>query len=668
MARSSLVHYLLALLLALLGDASEQYDSLGSTISIRGRAPRLHHKSTLMPRQQTILAYDAVDQTQQDANFASYSSAGYRIVTLDVSGDPSAPQFSAVWILRSGPSWQAQGTTNETILRNFINTWEAQGYVLTQIAATGSLGNTFFSAVMEQISIGSYVFWDMPSGPSTTPGTFQWYNAQARKNAQTLRSFAVYGSGTSLYYGAVWHNDPARSKFHVHTPDEVTPFDTLNAEELSLPNFRPYYISQTSDNQLVSAYIDNYIGTYVSYQAMDQASYHSYYSAQAANGFYPINLQTGGSGVNTRYAAIFASTDIPASRLFTANDTLLGVPTAEAALKTFMIESAVRSAQLTIYKNGVEKHVGAYDYAENANRRPTTTGDRYLLAGLSEIFVAAAMQYCYDNNLLAKNTIAYSVLSFSNPLDQRSDTITVQQLLDHKGGYAWTSTGDPVTSTDPTYHMREVATALNLDHAITAHDMAFYMYTRIRLDSDPGLLYHDSSYGYVLLTLLIEAVTKTAFMTFLTTNIVTPSALTIGQYPTEAPSGAILWPPLLTHPDDDGLGLSALIPSFTIPIPYVYGGDGMIKEVAVGSAGLSGSATDVATFISTHAVQGVGPRAAGKSRVSSNAGGTAYAESREDGVDWAFTMNTREFLNGAVGDPLGDLVKAVNAAIDAAGL
>ncbi len=31
-------------------------------------------------------------------------------------------------------------------------------------------------------------------------------------------------------------------------------------------------------------------------------------------------------------------------------------------------------------------------------------------------------------------------------------------------------------------------------------------------------------------------------------------------------------------------------------------------------------------------------------------------------------MNTREFLNGAVGDPLGDSATAINSAIDGAGL
>lgn len=71
-------------------------------------------------------------------------------------GDPSAPISLQSGFFRSGPAWVGQGTTNETYLENFINTWKAQGYVMTQIAATGSLGSTFFSIVIEQISVNSY--------------------------------------------------------------------------------------------------------------------------------------------------------------------------------------------------------------------------------------------------------------------------------------------------------------------------------------------------------------------------------------------------------------------------------------------------------------------------------------------------------------------------------
>jgi hypothetical protein len=33
------------------------------------------------------------------------------------------------------------------------------------------------------------------------------------------------------------------------------------------------------------------------------------------------------------------------------------------------------------------------------------------------------------------STAAYPLLGFSHPVDPRSDTITIQQLLDHEGGY-----------------------------------------------------------------------------------------------------------------------------------------------------------------------------------------------------------------------------------------
>ncbi len=343
-----------------------------------------------------------------------------------------------------------------------------------------------------------------------------------------------------------------------HTQGSTSTFATAYAEEISVPKFRPYYISETSDSQLISAYIDNHVGEYRASENMTPADYQTTYTAEATNGYYPINLQTGVQigvvGAIPRYAAIFASADMPTNRTFADNSPTNALPSAEipaakSALQSFMINNGVRSAQLTISKNGVEKYLGAYDYTDvigdAPGRQPTTIGDRSLLAGLSEIFVAA---YCFENILLQTTTTAYSTLGFSNPLDARSNAITVQQLLDHEGGYAWTSTGDPTTSTDPNYHMREVGAALNLNRAITAHDMAVYMYTRIRLDTNPGATYHDSSYGYVLLTLVLEAVTKTAFL-----------------------------------------------------VPYVYSGDGMIKEVAIGSAGLAGSASDLATFISTHA-------------------------------------------------------------------
>jgi hypothetical protein len=75
----------------------------------------------------------------------------------------------------------------------------------------------------------------------------------------------------------------------------------------------------------------------------------------------------------------------------------------------------------------------------------------------------------------------YPLLGFKNPLDPRSDTNTIQQLLDHAGGYDDSSAG---SGFDPTYHMREIGVALG--HAVSSKlDVAHYMYGKV-LDFTPG--------------------------------------------------------------------------------------------------------------------------------------------------------------------------------------
>ena len=369
-----------------------------------------------------------------------------------------------------------------------------------------------------------------------------------------------------------------------------------------------------------------------------------------------------GSGAYTGYAAIFTPREVSTGLVFNEEHADAFVPSivpATTALQGFMMASAVRLAQLTVYKNGILKHQVAYSYIESSTIDISANETKYLLAGLSEIYVAAAVQYCYDHELLDPSTPAYPYLGFSRPRDLRSSNITVQNLLDHEAGYNYTSTGDPLNSSDPIYHMREVASAQGLTRAITAYDLADYMWTNSTLSSAPGAEHHNSSYGYVLLTLCVEKATGMGFLTFLNKNITNTTA----QYPTNSstPGFSSL---NLAALDDDGMGLNPQLPTSQKLIPYVDGGDGIIKEVAVGSAGLAASATDLAFFIQTHAVQGHGPRSPRKSRVSTNAGTTAYAESRDDGVDWALVMNTRRFS----AESLNNLIDNLNEAIDDAHL
>ena len=63
-----------------------------------------------------------------------------------------------------------------------------------------------------------------------------------------------------------------------------------------------------------SLFKDDMVGPWVARHGMTSADYQTEFDQQNGRGFYPISVQGGGSGSDTRYAAIFAQRDIPLPR------------------------------------------------------------------------------------------------------------------------------------------------------------------------------------------------------------------------------------------------------------------------------------------------------------------------------------------------------------------
>ncbi|KAL8784745.1 MAG: hypothetical protein Q9213_003776 [Squamulea squamosa] len=491
-----------------------------------------------------VIASHGVSQATHESYYAQYSKAGYRIVTHGVSGDLLRPQYSAVWKQREGLPFQALSTPTTSALRTFIEKWRAQGYILTQIAVTGFLTSPWFSVIIEQSNITDWSY-ELDMQPGAFNGSFDYFNAQARLKLQILRSFGIYGVDTAIRYLAVWHHDPTFTKWHSLTWSNIFQYRLAQYDEESIPFFRPSMNALNIDYQHAAIWSDESVGNFSEYPNLTSTEYQSVYDQLRPQGMYPINLRAGDSGVDTRYTAIFAPDDV-SQRIFiqaSGRPPVVGIDEVDTIVRSFMTKNGVRSAQFSVYQNGAAKHQAVYSYTEPSDTSTVRVEFQLRLAGLSEIFVAAVVQYCYDNDLLTPATSAYPFVDFGAtvPKDLRSNSITIQQLLDHEGGYTWTSTGDPNTSTDPTYHMLEVAQALNHTSSsprLTKCNLTTYMYTQISLGSDPGAKYHDPSFGYVLLTLCVEYATGLEFLDFLTTKITGPAGLNITHFPTDAPSAA----------------------------------------------------------------------------------------------------------------------------------
>ena len=467
------------------------------------------------------------------------------------------------------------------------------------VSATGTAQNAIFAAVLEQGVAGAWTArHGMTSGPENNVGTFQQQNKAARDAKMVLRSVAIYGTAADRRYAAIWHANPGYVKWHVHPSDTGASYQTVFNAETQLPGialagYRPAYVTLASDQIYCSVFKDDVVGPWVARHGLTSDQYQAEFNTQNAAGFYPICVQGGGSGSNTRYAAIFAKQHVPSARHWTVTGT--AVPSLagfDAAMQQFMQANAVRAGQLTIAKDGVTKFARAYTWAEQGYR-VTQTSDRFLLASCSKMFLEAAVQALYDTNKLKPDTKVYPVLGFSKPNDPRSDKITVQQLLDHMGGYDDTATG---SGFDPTYAMRQIALDLNLGHAATKTDVARYMYAR-PLDFDPGTNNKYSNFGYLLASLLVEKVTAMPFLKYLQTAVLQPDGITEVM---QTPTAANLRPNNIAIAEDQWLGNSSLDPSSPLLVPGVYGGDGQIKEVADAPAGLAASATALTQFIHRH--------------------------------------------------------------------
>jgi Beta-lactamase len=104
---------------------------------------------------------------------------------------------------------------------------------------------------------------------------------------------------------------------------------------------------------------------------------------------------------------------------------------------------------------------------------------------------------------------------FSKPGDSRSDSITVQQLLNHEGGFISRE------EIDFTYRLREIALELDLHRPMQKLDIAKYHY-RLPLRYDPGTGGLYSNYGYVLLSAIIEQVTGMPYFKFIQEKVLAP--------------------------------------------------------------------------------------------------------------------------------------------------
>ena len=375
------------------------------------------------PAAAQTVSYPAATSAQHQAQADTLSATGYRMISLSVHGTVANPRYAAVWVQRPGPAYVAFHGLDGVAYQNFADTWCPQGYTPKLLTAVGPLANPLFAGVYELTGEPCETFHGLDED-----GMRDAIGDAAGDDLQIV-TMDIYGDAADPRYIVSLGPKVHGLGFEISTSvlDMQADFDAYVEGHA-----RPALVTFNDANRFASLWRSDDVGDWVMHHDMTAWAYANFANTYEGLGMYPISLHASGSGFATRYAAVWAYSDLPLAPLFQTT----GVAVPELAMfdtwaHDFMAEAEVRSANLAIVKEGRLVYARGYTLA-NPDYRLTQPTDVYRVASCSKPITSIAMHQHFGNGAVAPsdkmtaympNTIALdgwvSAISIDHPTPLR---------------------------------------------------------------------------------------------------------------------------------------------------------------------------------------------------------------------------------------------------------
>ncbi|KAF5641349.1 penicillin-binding protein [Fusarium sp. NRRL 25303] len=517
---------------------------------------------------------------------------GYRPTSLSSYGPPHDARYSAIWVHEPlGPDLQMIHDVPKPAFDSWVEKLRKRNYVLTDVTATGAEEEATFAGVMEEDRKPSKTVWTLDCGIKTWKPS---YGTPDNRKYCILRDENRGNENVALYAGL-----------------QEEDFQRTFAGEITKPFWRPKKLFMSNDLRIAGLFTDTSVGDWYSDTHLNKIALEATIKEQTSKGLILTDIQGGVHEGEEFYNVIFHELLEPKTR-------------------HWHVTGKELQAQVAIASRGVIKAERAYTWAED-DRETVATNDTFLLASVSKMFTAAAVDHLINSGKLSPGTKVYKRLGYLDAKDERANDITVKHLLDHKGGYDRREAGEDISLG---FNKVTMSLPTKGNRTATARDVIEYMLAQ-PLQFTPGGKEAYSNYGLMLLGYLVSNVTGMPYMGFLEKNIF--QGLDVEQYktsPYEHWHDRIIQESRLT-------GLDTLRPMSNRSVAAVYGGYGAIMEECTAAFSLKASARTIAKFAGSHAVSGTGRRKNGYRRGNFE-GARTHVESNGD-FDFAVVLNTRDF-------------------------
>lgn len=217
-------------------------------------------------------------------------------------------------------------------------------------------------------------------------------------------------------------------------------------------------------------------------------------------------------------------------------------PQVDSIIQQFMNKWELPGGSFTMAYNRTILYSKGYGLADIVSMEPVTTQSLFRIASCSKPFTAVAIMQLIQHGQLSLNAKVFGAAGilnqpqYQNILDSNVLDITVQNLLEHTGG--WDDNYQP----DPMFMAVEIAEWANIPPPAMQPTIIQYVLSQMELINYPGTVYAYSNFGFCVLGRVIEKITGLTYETYVRENILIPSVagtmqqgknLLSGRYPNE---------------------------------------------------------------------------------------------------------------------------------------
>jgi CubicO group peptidase (beta-lactamase class C family) len=184
----------------------------------------------------------------------------------------------------------------------------------------------------------------------------------------------------------------------------------------------------------------------------------------------------------------------------------------DTAILALMDEYDIPGAALAVARDGRLVLARGYGFADRDAGTPVQPTSVFRIASLSKVVTAVTIMKLFQEGRLNLDDRVVNIVPGLTPTDSRFNDITVRHLLQHSGGWDYTSTPDPL------FNPRMVANALGVASPPSRDEILRFV-TGSPLQFNPGTKHSYTNFGFVLLGHVIESVTGQPYEKYVRENV-----------------------------------------------------------------------------------------------------------------------------------------------------